>query len=148
MFLQKIWGFTVVSEAILGHTITRSTLTMPLVQMCLWSQVSYYLWQTHVRTLSSGKHTRPRYPEDMLCSLISRPSCIFSARFTIDIGTFSTDNSGMPLVARASAPLCPSLAMPLYLCGVVFDFTWQHIACIYTEPIYRYVWWWDKMEGV
>ena len=91
---------------------------MPLVQMCLCSQVSYYLWQTHVRTLSSGKHTRPCYPEDMLCSLISRPSCIFSARFVIDIGTFSTDNSGMPLVARASAPsvwLCHCTCVELFL---------------------------------
>ena len=50
---------------------------------------------------------------------ISRP---FSARFAIDNDTISADNSpcptsggARPLVARARAPVCPSLATPLYL---------------------------------
>ena len=50
----------------------------------------------------------------MLCRSISTPWCTFSAQFVIDNGTFSTDIGGaQPLVARARAPVCSSLATPL-----------------------------------
>ena len=52
---------------------------------------------------------------------ICRP---LSARFTIDNGTISADDSGAylrwwarPPVARARAPVCPSLATPLCTCS-------------------------------
>ena len=50
------------------------------------------LQQTCIATLRSGEHTRPRFSEAILHSLISTPLCTFSAQFAIDNGTFGTDN--------------------------------------------------------
>ena len=53
----------------------------------------------------------------ILCSLMSKPLCIFSTRFAIDNSTFGADtfqahtciHGTQTLVARARAPVCPSL---------------------------------------
>ena len=61
----------------------------------------------------------------------------FSAQFAIDNGTFGTDNftsactgGAQPPVARARAPVCPSLATPLAACASQprygGDYTQQH----------------------
>ena len=87
-----------------------------------------------MHTLRLGKHTRPCYSENTDSNTVQLDFNTFSAQFAIDNGTFGTDNfqerlhwwGTASIVARARAPMCPNLAMPL-------QFTYSH-----TLDRYRY----------
>ena len=72
------------------------------------------------RAVRAGEHTRPRYSNSYTAPLDFKSPCVFSTRFTVHnsisvliIFRRASKWWGWPLIARARAPVCPSLAMPL-----------------------------------
>ena len=75
-------------------------------------------------TLRSGEHTRPRYSEGTdsntvqldfkhLCALLAPNSRLITVHSAPIIFRSACTGGAQPLVARARAPVCPSLATPL-----------------------------------
>ena len=77
-----------------------------------------------MHTLRSGEHTRPRYSGiqiylycaarfQHLCELLAPNSRLITVHSTLIIFRSACIGGAQPLVARARAPVCPSLATPL-----------------------------------
>ena len=87
---------------------------MPWLRTCARATYHCCTYSKHVYTEIRGAYETSLFQIAILRSSISTHLWTFSAQFAIDIDNACTGGA-QPLVARARAPVCPSLATPLMM---------------------------------
>ena len=85
---------------------------MPWLRTCARATYHCCTYSKHAYTEIRGAYETSLFEIPILRSSILTPLWTFSAQFAIDIDNACTGGA-QPLIARARAPVCPSLATPL-----------------------------------